>query len=1238
MGNADGSVGTPPKAELARTAQANIGRAARFADDKPRDWNLFVFFRILSQAEFDANMKRLARVAHATAKRDGECEYLRAITHAGSANAGLAQPRVDVGESHEVAPAQAFLNWLTVLLSQGQEAAADINKTLDQALDKALGAIIAVKPGATLSADEEQARKAAMDAVLASRSSFVDQVVRPMLRKMVERESLTHDDRTSMIWLAQHALKDGAVLAALLEWFEENSGVTTESTTPRKAGRTALKGGLFTTMLYEFLRQLAPTHLPGGSGPAMRPEAESRAEGDGRWDPFPVNYAFTFSGLKALNLCKNALSSFPEPFKEGMAARATRIGDTGPSAPENWDSVLGLPTVHGYFTGGFIREPEGEREEWRRALRDDVRAFNDRVEGGDDLRTLIGAIMAPLGLEVVHIELGEDCYDTYKAAGGAQEPELIRRRPYRIEHFGFRDGISQPFVDMSLSDTLPGGGTPSRGRTWTPVAQGEIFLSGEDEDGGTHQQPSHPYLREGSTFLVFRKLEQDVAMFRNYLEKQRPGQPRAQDKLAAQFMGRWPNGVSLVTAPDAPLDLGSDRDDKLNDFLYAADDPHGLKCPLSSHVRRSNPRDIGGTNDVRRHRILRRSIAYGGPVLPEGSIGDGEKRGLLFVCANARIDLQFELIQADWLNRGEILGQAGLNRCPISGNNDGGPADAFFEPGAGAPMTHLPRFVVTRGGDYFFAPGLEAIRKIASGYKFQIGEEHLPFGGRSFGDASTPILFEERRLKDYAQRILTPAVGADRKPLWARGQSAIRVETDNGDGVVAFVARHAHVDHVLGVPAAPPSTYSMEHYRRTVRGISGSPEVLLAATEPGPSYGNTRTQMTDIFESAWGLWSRNVTEKRPIACLEEATKKHLDMALRRTGPSRRIDVLHDLGTVTAYNVMGRLFGTPGPKYLTELSVALQFAQPHVATIEPEWLKALRGEKPDDVGLASWQLWSILLGTAIGGNVTRRSDLQVLAMQAGREFLTTIDIQIAEARKSRLSRGKNEPTNLLEAMVAQEADFVGGAGKLPSLDAYYALVRMLLLEASSSALFIPTTLGQVVDTLFHYGIDLAGLLEEFRQQGGKPFDTYVEDVIFETCRLRPSIPLLTRVCAQDETFDDEDPGDPTLKRAGKLKLKKGDFVVALLGAAGMDPRVFSDPRRLSFGLPGDPVREREKYVLFGATSKRCRGRDRIALYVLRECLKTAGRLQGLRPIPGEAGKLKKLLGSSVGLKARFVEVR
>jgi deferrochelatase/peroxidase EfeB len=82
-----------------------------------------------------------------------------------------------------------------------------------------------------------------------------------------------------------------------------------------------------------------------------------------------------------------------------------------------------------------------------------------------------------------------------------------------------------------------------------------------------------------------------------------------------------------------------------NDFLYHADDPRGLKCPLGAHAPRMNPRDAVIVGVARLHRIIRRSTDYG-PMLPEGVLeDDGVDRGIIFVCIGARLGHQFEFIR-----------------------------------------------------------------------------------------------------------------------------------------------------------------------------------------------------------------------------------------------------------------------------------------------------------------------------------------------------------------------------------------------------------------------------------------------------------------------------------------------------------------------------------------------------------------------------------------------------------------
>ena len=944
------------------------------------------------------------------------------------------------------------------------------------------------------------------------------------------------------------------------------------------------------------------------------------------FDPAPINFTFSFSGLTALGLDPATLASFPEAFKDGMAARAEQLGDTGASAPENWYGALGLKSIHGYFTGGFLAGKDDQptdATDWQR-LRDDVRAFNDRTPGrGQLLRMLLGALFRLVGVEIMHIELGEDPFDIDKDGHAI-------RLPYRKEHFGFRDGISQPYVDLELHDPPPGGATPGPNRTWSPVAAGEIYLNRPDEDGDVPHQPIPWLLRDGSTFVVFRKLEQDVPRFRAFLNRQRPADRAAQAKLASQFVGRWQNGTSLVMAPDAPLDFGKDPDGSINDFLYAADDPEGASCPLGAHVRRTNPRDIGGTNDVRRHRILRRSIAYGGPMLPEGQLGDGNTRGLLFVAVNSRIDLQFEVIQANWINKGELLGQAGLGRCPITGANRGGTEDAFLEAGAVAPVLGLPRFVITRGGDYFFAPGLPALKAIANGCKFKIPPDQIPYCGYSMGDAKTPDLFDPDRVASYIGPILCA------NPPVVRVSLPTPIAEDPESANVVFVGQHTQVRRVLGTTKTNQEiVYSVAPYHEAGQRISRGYDLIIG-TEPYSGTEAKHTRMHDVLDEAW----KNLALHANVyARLRGIIKHNIGLALRRTGPSKRIDLIHDLPSTAVYDIVKKIFGTPGPGWLTEIAVALPFAHQHFGELHPDWLAALKGAPPDDPGLATMQIWSILLFADIVGNYEHQSDLMALSLQAGSEFLTQLDTLLATAR----SHPVQHPRTMLDAFVKLEPYF---AAKYPHPYAdpaqYYAEVRMLLMELAGSAIaIIPTAFGAVMDSLLGFGIDLTFLIPlllappQFPPGDPPPTDEDgVARLIYETSRLSAVFKILMRRCVQD---DDLNQGCPP-----PAQVNHGEWVAALVAAANVDPRVWGLNTNLLFSLapylPGPP-RNITDYLLFGArnSGRECWGREKLALSVLKECVKAAGRLEGLRRVAGNGGKLQTLASINIGLKAHFSSV-
>src|SRR5215218_8892365 len=173
------------------------------------------------------------------------------------------------------------------------------------------------------------------------------------------------------------------------------------------------------------------------------------------------------------------------------------------------------------------------------------------------------------------------------------------------------------------------------------------------------------------------------------------------------MMGRWRSGAPLARCPmhDDP-ELGADST-RNNDFSFRADDPIGYHTPCGSHIRRMNPRDADVSGVVRIHRMIRRGTAYG-PPLPEGVLeDDSEDRGLLFAFVGSNLGRQFEFVQSEWMHDGKFFGGA-ETKDPISGPGGDGTLDIPRRP-LRLRLKGLPQFVVTRGGEYCFMPGMRAL-------------------------------------------------------------------------------------------------------------------------------------------------------------------------------------------------------------------------------------------------------------------------------------------------------------------------------------------------------------------------------------------------------------------------------------------------------------------------------------------------------------------------------------------------
>ncbi len=381
-------------------------------------------------------------------------------------------------------------------------------------------------------------------------------------------------------------------------------------------------------------------------------------------DDTSVTVGFTYHGLEALGVPQTSLESFAPEFREGMAARAGLLGDVGASAPERWEAPLGSADVHVAIA----------------VLSSDAARLHAAAERAREAHRELP------GVEVIW---RQDCYQL--ATGRTS--------------FGFKDGIGQPAVE--------GSGRPSRSPREQPLKAGEIILGYPDETGELPPMPTPEVLGRNGTYVVLRKLHTKVAAYRGYL-RDRAASRDEEDLLGAKMVGRWQSGAPLALAPehDDP-DLGADAQ-RNNDFVFA-DDPRGFKCPVGAHARRANPRDAMdevGSVDVRLHRMIRRGTSYG-PMLPQGALDDdGADRGIVFVFAGAHLKRQFEFVKTQWLNDGIFIG-APLEKDPLVGPNDESGGFTIPQRPIRRRLQHLPPFVVTRGGEYFFAPGLKALRWLA---------------------------------------------------------------------------------------------------------------------------------------------------------------------------------------------------------------------------------------------------------------------------------------------------------------------------------------------------------------------------------------------------------------------------------------------------------------------------------------------------------------------------------------------
>ena len=363
--------------------------------------------------------------------------------------------------------------------------------------------------------------------------------------------------------------------------------------------------------------------------------------------------------------------------------------------------------------------PEDQPEQWLEPFRPGAGVDAVLVVAADDVDDLNAELE-----QLVTLVADTGCEIVYEERGGTLPQPLTGH-----EHFGFKDGVSQPAIEDFGQAPAPGE---------PPALPAGEFVLGHPNNAGPSAIADPLWV--GGSFGVFRRLRQQVAAFRAQATAIASPTPSAGEALSpaltaadveAKLVGRWPSGSPLDLDPET--DPGESGVSNVFDF---AGDSEGLHTPRFAHIRKVNPRNEERQDreqdPAANHRMIRAGIPYGAPLAP-GAAEDDTDRGLHFLAFVANLDQQFEFVQRAWASgpnfpNGSKQPQSGTYEPPAPGTPpDGvdpligahaqGDEVALHQSSGVHKLVLASETVRVTAGEYFFFPSITAVEHLAAGAK-----------------------------------------------------------------------------------------------------------------------------------------------------------------------------------------------------------------------------------------------------------------------------------------------------------------------------------------------------------------------------------------------------------------------------------------------------------------------------------------------------------------------------------------